>query len=491
MFFKYSAIILLESKEQRLNRKYVGRGIIVWRQIMKYLIVGASHGGHEAALELLHKEPEAEVTILEQGNFISFMSCGMELYLTNRVIDDTSVRNFKPSDLEALGGVVKNNSQVVAINADDKTVHVKNTITGIETDKTYDKLILSTGVNPVQLPVPGYELKNVFLMRGHDWALKIKAKLEDPTVQNVVIVGAGYIGIEATEAFVDAGKHVTLIDTLPNVLGAYLNEEMSDQIKQRLQTNGVDVRMHEFVQAYIGDAGVLSEVETDLGSYTADLVIEAVGVKPNTDWLQGTVLLDQKGWIKTDPFLQTNLPDVYAIGDSIVPFSIPANKPMPIALATTARREAQYVVRNITSDNVNAKPFKGVVGTSALDVLGYSFATAGLNRTTADRAGVAMETAHYEDKRLPYFVSTQSGNGDIAVDLSYNPDTHQILGGAVLADGYDVTAHGNTLALAISQKLTLEDIAEADFFFQPGFDRQWSVLNLAAQHALGYGEFTR
>lgn len=457
---------------------------------MRYVIVGASHGGHEAALELLTQDPTAEVTIFEQGDFVSFMSCGMELYLTNQVEDPTTIRNFKPEDITRLGGHVENNAQVQAIDADQHEVTVWHSKTQQKERVPYDKLIISSGVTPARLPVPGADLENIYLMRGYDWARKLKAKLADPAVKAVTIVGAGYIGIEAVESFLQAGKQVTLIDTLPRVLGAYLNEPMTKMITKRLIEHGVAIQTGEFVQAYQGSEGKVNQVQTDKGNYDTDLVIEAIGVKPNTEWLADQVTLDKRGWIKTDSYLRTNLPDVYAIGDAILPYSIPANKPLPIALATTARREAQYVVQTMNG-LANKRPFKGVVGTSALSVLGYRFATAGLNEVTAKRADVAIKMSNYADQRRPYYVSQAAGNGQIMVNLVYAPIEHTLLGGAVLADGYDVTQLGSVLALAIAQKMTIEDLAEADFFFQPGFDRQWNVLNLAAQHALGYGEFTR
>lgn len=232
--------------------------------------------------------------------------------------------------------------------------------------------------------------------------------------------------------------------------------------------------------------GKVESVKTDQGDVPADLVVVSAGVMPNTDWLKGVVDLDQRGWIKTDPYLRTNVKDVYAIGDAILPLSIPAGKPMPIALATTTRREAQYVVDHIFEDKPD-RAFKGVIGASALSVFDYHFATAGLNQFSAAKNKLDYQTSFYEDNMRPAYVP-EADNPKVYVSLTFNPYTHQILGGAVLSK-YDITAQGNVLALAISHKMRLEDLAEQDFFFQPGFDRQWSLLNLAAQHALGMARF--
>lgn len=450
----------------------------------KVIIVGASHGGHESAIELLDKYDDVDVTIYEAGDFISFMSCGMQLYLEGKVTAKDDVRNFAPEDVEAKGGHVYDNHEVTAIHPDDKTVTVKDVVSGKESQVEYDKLILSSGVTPKTLPVPNSDLKNIFLMRGRDWATKLNAAKDDPAIKNVVVIGAGYIGIEASEVFAKAGKHVTLMDMIDRPLGTYLNPELTN-ILEPVFKDHMDLKMNAKITGFKGEDKV-SGVETDQGVVPADLVIVSAGVTPNTAWLKGTVDLDQRGWIKTDPYLRTNVKDVYAIGDAILPLSIPAGKPMPIALATTARREAQYLVNHLFEAKPD-KAFKGVTGASALSVFDYHFATAGLNQFSAKRNDVPYATSFYEDSMRPAYIP-EKDNPKVYVSLTFNPYNHQILGGAVLSK-YDITAQGNVLALAISHKMTLEDLAEQDFFFQPGFDRQWSLLNLAAQHALGLAKF--
>ena len=450
----------------------------------KVVIVGASHGGHETAIELLDKYRDIDVTIYESGDFISFMSCGMQLYLENKVTDRDEVRNFKPEDIEKRGGHVFAKHLVTGVNPDKHTVTVKDLTTQTSEEVKYDKLVLSSGVTPQTLPVPGNDLGNIYLMRGRDWAIQIKAATEDPTIKNVAIIGAGYIGTEASEVFAKAGKHVTLMDMIDHPLETYLNQKFT-HILEPVFNEHMDLKMGAKILGFEGDAKV-NKVKTDQDEVPADLVIIAAGVKPATDWLKGSIDLDDRGFIKTDSYLRTNHDDIVAIGDAIKPLSIPANQKMPIALATTARREAQYVADNLF-DTKPARPFKGVVGASALSLFDYKFATAGLNEFSAKKLGLDYAESYYEDSMRPSYVP-EVNNPKVYVSLTFAPLTHQILGGAVLSK-YDITADGNVLALAISHKLTLEDLAEQDFFFQPGFDRQWSLLNLAAQHALGRARF--
>lgn len=453
----------------------------------KVIIVGASHGGHQSILELLSRYGEnVDITLFEAGDYVSFMSCGMELYLEDQVTDVNDVRNFRPENFPQPNVHILNNHEVKAIHADQKTVTVTSILDKSTKEYEYDKLILSSGVKPNSLPVPGTDLENVYLMRGYDWATRIKDKLTDPAIKNVAVIGAGYIGIEAAEAFQKAGKEVTLLDVIDRPLGTYLDPEMTDILTEHLKEKGIKVVTGAKITAFTGEQQVAA-IQTADEEIATDLVIQAAGVKANTEWLKGVVDLDDRGWIVTDEYLQTNLPDVYAVGDATLAYSIPARSKMPIALATVARREARYVVKHLFEDTPS-QPFGGVVGSSALSVFDYHFAASGLNSFTAEKAGVAIRTAYYEDTIRPKYVPEEYGNTKVSIQLFFEPMTHQVLGGAVLST-YDVTAQGNVLALAIQQKLTIEDLAEADFFFQPGFDRQWNMINLAAQQALGEEPF--
>lgn len=453
----------------------------------KVIIVGASHGGHQSILELLSRYGEnVDITLFEAGDYVSFMSCGMELYLEDQVTDVNDVRNFRPENFPQPNVHILNNHEVKAIHADQKTVTVTSILDKSTKEYEYDKLILSSGVKPNSLPVPGTDLENVYLMRGYDWATRIKDKLTDPAIKNVAVIGAGYIGIEAAEAFQKAGKEVTLLDVIDRPLGTYLDPEITDILTEHLKEKGIKIVTGAKITAFTGEQQVAT-IQTADEEIATDLVIQAAGVKANTEWLKGVVDLDDRGWIITDEYLQTNLPDVYAVGDATLAYSIPARSKMPIALATVARREARYVVKHLFEDTPS-QPFGGVVGSSALSVFDYHFAASGLNSFTAEKAGVAIRTAYYEDTIRPKYVPEEYGNTKVSIQLFFDPMTHQVLGGAVLST-YDVTAQGNVLALAIQQKLTIEDLAEADFFFQPGFDRQWNMINLAAQQALGEEAF--
>lgn len=446
----------------------------------KIIIVGASHGGQEAAYEILDRYDDVDVTIYEAGDFVSFMSCGMKLFLEGKTTGQDNVRNFTPEDLAERGGKVVNNTAVTALDPAKKTVTVKNVKDGTTKEVSYDKLIISSGVNPASLPLPGADLKNIMLMRGYDCATEINAAAQDEAIKNVAVIGAGN-GIAAAEVFAKAGKNVTLIDGGQKPLENYLNDTYTSLFEKELTDHGVNLAMNTKVTGFVGN-GKVNAVQTDKGDITADCVIITVGIKPNTAWLKNTIDLYDNGYIKVDNYFRTNVKDVYAIGDAIFSFSIPANRRVPMPSAIAARHEAQYVVEHLFEDEPE-RVFKGLVGAQLLEAFDLHAVTTGLSEKNAKRAGINAKETVLKSYLRPDYIP-EKDNPTCYIAVVYNEDSHQILGGSVLSS-YDISGQANVLSLAIRNKLTLEDLAEADFFFSPTYDKQWSLVNQVAQKALG------
>lgn len=447
---------------------------------MKVIVVGSSHGGYESVRGILAEQPDTEIQWYEKGDFISFLSCGMQLYLEGVVKDVNSVRYATAKGMRAKGVNVFVHQEVTSVNPDAHTVTVHNLDDDSTRQEKYDKLILSAGAVPASIPVSGSDLENVYAMRGRDWAIKLKAKTVDPDVQNVTVIGAGYIGIEAAEVFSKAGKHVTLIDILPRPLALYLDQEFTDILANTLTDHNIYLATGQTVKEFTGTDGKVTTVKTDQAEYPSDLVIETAGIKPNTNWLKDTLDLTDKGLVKVDDHLQTSQPDIYAVGDSTkVPFA-PTGKPLQIALATNARRQGRIAAKNVLGHDMK---MPAVSGSSALSVFDYHFASTGLKEGTSATNGVKTQSVFVTDTTQPPFVPDAAGNQPVYFKLTFDPKNHQILGAQIMSKR-DVTANINSISLAIQGKMTLDDLAYADFFFQPGFDRPWNIMNVAAQQAL-------
>ncbi|KRM69664.1 NADH peroxidase [Ligilactobacillus salivarius DSM 20555 = ATCC 11741] len=440
---------------------------------MKVIVVGSSHGGYEAVEGLLKDYPDAEIQWYEQGDFLSFLSCGMQLFLEGKVDSADKVRYMTPEAIRSRGVSLFEQTQVIALHSADHEIEVKDLQTGEVRTENYDKLILSPGAVPMELDVPGKNLENVYYMRGHDWAVKLKEKVLDNNVKNVVVIGSGYIGIEAAEVFAKAGKSVEVLDMLPRPLATYLDKELTDVIEPELTQNNVHVHGNQLVQEYLGEDTVTG-VKTDKGEYPADLVIVAAGVKPNTAWLKGELAMYPNGIVKTDNFMRSSADDVFVVGDATLLKYNPGNTLLNIALATNARKQGRFAVKNLEAP---LHPFPGVQGTSALSVFDYKFASSGLNATNAQKLGKQVRSVVVEDDFRMDFVPEEE-NAHVWFKLTYDPDTKAILGGQILSK-HDLTAYINVISLAIKTKQTIYDLAYEDFFFQPGFDKPWNILNLA------------
>lgn len=443
---------------------------------MKVIVLGSSHGGYEAVEELLNLHPDAEIQWYEKGDFISFLSCGMQLYLEGKVKDVNSVRYMTGEKMESKGVNVFSNTEITAIKTESHQVVVKDLVTGEDRVEDYDKLIISPGAVPIELNVPGKALDNIYLMRGRKWAIKLKAKTVDPEVNNVVVIGSGYIGIEAAESFAKAGKNVTVIDILDRPLGVYLDKEFTDVLTEEMEANNINVVTNETVQGYKGE-GHVQTVVTDKAEYAADLVVVAVGVRPNTGWLKDTLDLHPNGLIKTDNYMQTSVPDVFAVGDATLIKYNPGETEVNIALATNARKQGRFAVKNL---NCPVKPFPGIQGSSGLAVFDYKFASTGINDEMAKKLNKKTNAALIIED---YLMDFNPDKQKVWFKLVYDPETTQILGAQLMSKA-DLTANINAISLAIKAKMTIEDLAYADFFFQPSFDKPWNIINTAALAAM-------
>lgn len=444
---------------------------------MKVIILGSSHGGYEACNELLELYPHATIHWYEKGDFISFLSCGMQLYLEGIVKDVDTIRYSNEFEMSAKGINVFKSHEIKAIIPEQHVVEVLDLETNTVKRDTYDKLIISPGAIPRTLNVPGENLENVYYMRGRNWAKKIRAKIEDFSVRDVVVIGSGYIGIEAAQSFAKAGKNVTVIDITPTILPTYLDKEFTDVLQSEMERHNVRFLLNESVVRFEGLAK-LEAVVTNKSVVKSDLVVIAAGVKPNTDWLKGVLDLHPNGLIKTDEYMRTSAPDVFAVGDATLIKFNPANIEMNIALATNARKQGRYAVKNLVEPR---HKFPGVQGSSALAVFEYKFASTGINEVFAKKLNMQIESVLVNDWYKMSFVPEELKD-KVMFKLIFDKNTKVVLGAQIMSK-HDLTANINAMSLAIFNRMTVDQLAYADFFFQPEFDNPWNVINTAAMIA--------
>ncbi|MGI2315035.1 FAD-dependent oxidoreductase [Staphylococcus saprophyticus] len=442
---------------------------------MKYVVIGSSHAGYEVIQTLLKEEPNSEIHLFERSDKPSFLSCGIQSYLEDVSPSLDSLHYATAASYEQQNIHVHTESDVVDLNVENKVITVNKN--GQTNEFSYDKLFLSPGGKPVTPPVEGIEDTNhVYFMRGREWADKIKERMS--SAKKAVVVGGGYIGIEAAEAFAKAGIDTKVIDISERILSTYLDKEFTDILENNAQTHGLTFLGNETVKSLESDTeGNVSKVVTDKGEYEADTVIFAVGVVPATEWLDGKIKLGTKGIIEIDEYLQTSAKDVYAGGDAtMIPYA-PTDEQHYIALATNSRRQGVIAAKNMAGKSLKMPK---VSGTSGLTFFDYKFGQTGIHGFESDNYNGNLGSKYVEELIRPKFMQDEQ---KVHMKIMFDKDTHRILGGQIMSKE-NLAESINTLSVAINAGWTLEQLALVDFFFQPDFDRPWNYLNVLAQQAL-------
>lgn len=443
---------------------------------MKVVVIGCTHAGTSAVKSILKESPEAEVIVYERNDNVSFLSCGIALYVGGVVKNAQDLFYSNPEELASLGATVNMEHNVTSIDTELKQVTAVNLKTNETSITSYDKLVMTTGSWPIVPPIPGIEANNILLCKNYNQANKIIDSAKD--AKRIVVVGGGYIGIELVEAFVESGKNVTLIDGLDRILNKYLDKPFTDKLEQELLNQGVTLALGENVAHFESDEhSNVKKVHTASKSFEADMVILCVGFKPSTELLGDKVDKLPNGAIKVNEYMQTSQPDIFAAGDSAIVHYNPTQSDNYIPLATNAVRQGLLVGKNIKKPTL---AYRGTQGTSGLYLFGWKIGSTGLTIESALAQGINADMAYLEDNYRPEFMPTTE---KVMMQLVFDKDTKRILGGQLMSK-YDITQSANTLSLAIQNKMTVEDLALSDFFFQPHFDRPWNYLNLLAQAAM-------
>ncbi|WP_438431201.1 FAD-dependent oxidoreductase [Gorillibacterium sp. sgz500922] len=442
---------------------------------MKIVVIGCTHAGTAAIVNAAQLYPEARITVYERNDNISFLSCGIALYVGGVVQDPQGLFYSSPEKLAELGVDTRMRHEVTHVDTRAKKLSVRNLATGEEFEDTYDKLIVTTGSWPVVPRLDGIGLENVLLSKNFGHAGTIIEKAE--SARRITVIGAGYIGVELVEAFRLKGKEVTLIDAEPRILSKYLDGEFTSRIEQSLAAEGIRLALGEKVVGFAGEHGRVSAVRTEHGTYESDLVILCIGFRPNTELFRDQLEMLDNGAIVVDEYMRTSAPDVFAAGDSCAVSYNPTGKAAYIPLATNAVRMGTLVARNLMGPSI---PHPGTQGTSGIKIYRDNIAATGLTEEAAREEGLDAASSLYRDHYRPEFMPTSE---EVLLKVVYDRGTRRLLG-AQLMSQVDLTASINTLSVCIQNRMTVDQLAFVDFFFQPHYNKPWNYLNAVALQAL-------
>ncbi|CAI2651832.1 NADH oxidase [Apilactobacillus kunkeei] len=439
---------------------------------MKVIVIGCTHAGTFAVKQILKEHPDAQVTVYERNDNISFLSCGIALYLDGKVKDPQGLFYSNPKELSDLGADVKMLHSVKSVDTDAKTIEVENLDShDVFTDK-YDKLVMTTGSRPVLPPIEGRDNKNVFFCKNWHDAQILFEKAKDH--KRIAVVGAGYIGAELAEAFSNHGHETTLINSDSHVLSKYFDKKFTDKIEELYADHNVKLELGVRVQKFSGD----DELTLSTGDHDikADMAILCVGFQPNTELLTGKVDMMDNGAIITNEYMQSSNPDIFAAGDSAAVHFNPSETNEYIPLATNAVRQGILVGKNIEKPTTK---YMGTQSSSGLQLYDYALVSTGMTVGMAERKGMKASSVVIEDNYRPEFMPTTE---KVLMELVYDPSTRRILGGSLMSR-YDISQSANTLSVLIQNKNTIDDLAMVDMLFQPNFDRPFHYLNILGQAA--------
>jgi NADPH-dependent 2,4-dienoyl-CoA reductase/sulfur reductase-like enzyme len=443
---------------------------------MKVVVVGCTHAGTAAVVNIAALYGDAKITVYERNDNISFLSCGIALNVEGIVKDPAGLFYSSPEELAGLGVETRMKHDVVSVNCADKKLRVRNPETGQEFDDTYDKLVITSGSWPVEPKIENSGLSNILLCKNYGHAQEIIRRTK--TAKRIAIIGAGYIGTELVEAFEVQGRSVVLIDQAPQILAKYLDPEMVACPQQLYLDKGVELAFSQTVTAFVDDGrGSVAAVKTDRGEYRADMVILCVGFRPNTAIFEGQLDMLPNGAIRVDEYMRTSVSDVFAAGDCCAVHNNASGRAEYIPLATNAVRMGTLVARNLKNPTTK---YPGTQGTSGIKIYDWNIASTGLTETAAREMGLDAASSTLRDNYRPEFMPTTS---ELLLRIVCERGSGRLLG-AQLQSKADLTQSINVLSVCIQQRMTVEELAFVDFFFQPHYNKPWNFLNSVALQAL-------
>ena len=442
---------------------------------MDILIIGGNAMGMSMASKLRRNKADVNIIVLEKTDIISFGACGLPYYIGDYFDDNTkmlarSFEHFKKSNID-----VRLNHEALSLDASQKKVSVKNTKTGDISDFAYDKLLISTGAKPFIPNIDGINLKGIYPVTKMSDGLNIKSSLDK--AKNVVIIGAGFIGLEVADAMLKMKKNVTIIEKQEHVSQNIFDTEIIEHLETAIVDCNINLKLGETVQGFEGKDGV-QKVVTDKGSYDADLVILSVGFIPNTEWCKDSGIKTlANNAIIIDEYCQTSIEDIYSGGDCATVKHATFWQDSYIPLATTANKLGRVLADVLASKDTR---FQGTLGTSGLKFMDFEIAKTGLSEGEAKKLNINYSTNMIKSINHTHYVP--NGMGEIYIKIVYDKATRVLLGAQICGANGSVMRI-NAMSVCIFKKMTVDELGMMDFVYTPPFSMTWDALNIVGSTA--------
>jgi len=440
---------------------------------LKVVIVGGVAGGASAAARLRRVNEDAEIILFEKGEYISFANCGLPYYIGEVIEDKEKLVVQTPEKMKERFRIdVRTNSEVVKILPDRKIVEVYDRVLDKIYNETYDKLILSPGAEPIRPNLPGIDSPRIFTLRNIPDTYRIKDFVDEKKAKRVIMVGAGFIGLEVAENLHRKGVNVTVVELADHVIGP-LDYEMAAIVHQHLKTKNVELYLNDGVKSF-NDTGKYIEAVLSSGKVLqGDMVVLGIGVKPETGLAKEAGLqLGKTGGILVDEHMRTSDPDIYAVGDAVEVKDFVGGDPVLIPLAGPANKQGRIAANNVCGIKDS---YRGTQGTSIVKVFDLTVALTGNNEKVLKRKGIEYEKSiTHSDSHASYY----PGAIPMSIKLLFAKKDGKILGAQIV--GYDgVDKRLDVIATAIRAGMTVYDLQELELAYAPPFSSAKDPVNVA------------
>lgn len=449
---------------------------------LKVIIIGGVAAGPKAAAKIMRLNPEAEVTLLEKGKFISYAGCGLPYYVSGVVKEQKDLMSTPIGVLRdpAFFQKVKNikvltGTEALEIDRAGKRVRARRNGAAEDLWLEYDKLVVATGARPVIPPVPKATLENVTPLHNVTDAEGIRALLAGAKGREVVMVGGGLIGVETVEALVQCGCRVTVVEMLPQIL-RMLDWEMARLVERHMESHGVKVMTNTQVNAFEGE-GRVNGVLTSQGRLPADLVVLGIGVRPNVELARRAALqIGLTGAIQVDAGMRTSDPDIYAAGDCAESNDLVTGKPCYVPMGSTANKQGRVAAINICGGQ---DEFPGVLGSTVCRVFDFCVARTGLTEAAARQHGYEVTTVLVPESDQPHYMPTAKL---LIIKLVVDTGTRKLLGAQAVGPGAG-DKRMDVAAMAITAGMTVDQLSKVDLCYAPPYSPALDNIITAANVA--------
>lgn len=446
------------------------------------VIIGGVAAGTKAAAKARREDPNLKITIYTDEKYISYSACGLPYFIGGFFDESKRLLARSVSDFKEKENInIYTEHRVLEIFPDSKEVEVMNLQDNTKFKEPFSKLLIATGASPFIPKVEGIDLKHVFTLRTVPDAISIKESL--PDIRNAVVIGAGYIGIEAMEAFVSQGINTTIVelgDQILPVLDSDMAYQVEKYIKEELKPKSgakINIITKDALKRITGnEQGFVKQVETTSGKLIdADIVLIAVGVKPNVELAKKAgIEIGETGAIKVNSKMQTNIDYIYAAGDCAEQTHIITGRPAWIPLGSTANKQGRIAAVNITGGYAE---FKGVLGSAVTKIFDYTISRTGLSEKEAQKLGIKYEVAIVPHRDRAGYMP---GVGQIIIKLLAQTNTGKILGVQVIGTG-DADKRTNIIATAINAGMSVDDLIDTDLTYAPPYSPAIDPILTAGQ----------